>query len=555
MSLIDNSRLNQRILNLTGHGSHDLIQPYLQLEGLSSFVAANHEQLHDEVLLETPFGFAQYCISALADRSQDSTVAEHYLKWKEFLLNASDLAHESYATFLSISDLPPELKQTAINNLLKLPLYHTLYDEVITAVSRITINPVFQTPIAAASLRAAFLCSPCIILDDLGKTVPSTLPSELSPNLRLEEILHKINSQAQNLKLTLHQTLSTHYQYNIDSESEWILLPYDNVTHARSLVKEATHQWLGSQIQSLICENSLATAVYSESANLAYRNSIDLFNRSILQCGKRRKDIDHTEIVNFYSHGSFLLKGTDKLDLSLCQIQKEQIFETTEDQKVIFLLPQVSRQPQHVNVARCVYDANFAIKQVTRCSYSDVEPAIKAAKEKAMEFDKLSAVIVPIDFKRNDHISEPDFSFPHRIAQIDSETNDKFMVYMMGDFLGWYEYLIGLGTLEMAVLGGEDDDELDSFKTSASTIYSDVRDRYYTFFKRAPSLCVFRSSELKGIFLRFLPSKSVNIFSSLFMKDLEDRTLSYWYEQLQDRELLGRMSIISHLIQDSYTVY
>ena len=104
--------LDQELLheNRTQQGGfHDLIAPAIHFGVSNSAMVSKHEGFHDELLKHSPFGGFQSDVAFFASEALNST-AEYALlqRWRDLSIMASRMAHETYATYLSIKWFSPD---------------------------------------------------------------------------------------------------------------------------------------------------------------------------------------------------------------------------------------------------------------------------------------------------------------------------------------------------------------------------------------------------------------------------------------------------------------
>jgi hypothetical protein len=91
-------------------GWHDFTSPAINALSATRDLVIGHENIHDEILFKTPYGGLQFVSNELAHKIAKSDNRLHPSAREVFfrLSDASDIAHESAATYLSITLQPAE---------------------------------------------------------------------------------------------------------------------------------------------------------------------------------------------------------------------------------------------------------------------------------------------------------------------------------------------------------------------------------------------------------------------------------------------------------------
>ena len=171
--------------NRSEAGYHDLKYHYVESQHASNALVSRHENYHGQLLEHTPFGsFQRNLLSVCEMLSHDSIVSEHL---NELLLNSlevSSIAHECYATYLSIKSFELDEHKSLLN---KHPEeYRLYYSRISNLVDNDFGSSYLQFIVAKAMLSGAFGCNPLISLDPFDLSVKVIMDVSLFPNHRLD---------------------------------------------------------------------------------------------------------------------------------------------------------------------------------------------------------------------------------------------------------------------------------------------------------------------------------------------------------------------------------
>jgi hypothetical protein len=173
-------------------GSHDFDKPVLNPFGTQATFVVNHENVHDNILLRTPFGNFQRIIKQLAnaDTAKLTFLHPHPQETFELLCDVSELAHESAATYLSIMLEPAKSSQEILN---QHPIPYQRYYATLADVIGDIASASYVKYVIARELVDVIFAPP--LLDALEKWLTGnefTLQEWQKPNFRLTQSINAI---------------------------------------------------------------------------------------------------------------------------------------------------------------------------------------------------------------------------------------------------------------------------------------------------------------------------------------------------------------------------
>lgn len=217
----------------THAGYHDMHKPVVDIRSWNSAVTTKHERLHDELFMHSTFGGFQKDVALVASLfSPSSEYRSVFENWKQISLDESRIAHETYATFLSIKSFPPDKEQYLLGRHPR--EYQTYFNHLSSVIDSDCGSSFLQYLVAKSLVTCAFwgrIRARVVTQKEILN--PKVLPEE-SPDLRLYNLLENFETKLSDpIFAAIDQSVEELIikgvlpkGFRAQSEADWTALPY-----------------------------------------------------------------------------------------------------------------------------------------------------------------------------------------------------------------------------------------------------------------------------------------------------------------------------------------
>lgn len=217
-------------LGLPVAGFHDADRPSIVSDSINEMLVVQHEMHHDIALTETNFGFIQSIFRRVYDSPKSPTIRESVGNWHLHLLDHSRVAHEAYATYLSIKQQPYKVCASLVHELPQ--EYKDYYDKLACLIDEILPCTFLQFMVGKIVIEICFSSRLIEKMLAWQPGMPPRLEDVDSPDKRLEKLVPVWRSSLPEMRALLKGKCPLQYFYpaigrsfDILSEKEWMALP------------------------------------------------------------------------------------------------------------------------------------------------------------------------------------------------------------------------------------------------------------------------------------------------------------------------------------------
>ena len=239
----------------TVSGYHDLETAFINNKHAGNTLVLRHEMLHDRVLTQTNYGFAQN-VFHFAMRSRVSKVRVSAARWCNTLIESSRCTHETYATYLSI-------KLFAASREAELLETHPIqYQEYFHNLAKI-VDPIFTSSFGQYLIGKTIIeiCFSSCLLDSLLNWTPddnAQIIPEHKPDFRLQSSISLWKDELPNLLSILlsevdkcKTTIGLPSRFNLQCEDDWLNLHSNISGKLDDFLLDLVREWMYPRAEEL----------------------------------------------------------------------------------------------------------------------------------------------------------------------------------------------------------------------------------------------------------------------------------------------------------------
>jgi len=524
-------------------GSHDIDRVLILPENAGSLLVTRHEGVHDKLLTETPFGTIQFAFRQLQKNAISPVTRSNAERWLEELFDASMLTHECGATYLSIKSFPVEMHSRLLSGHSKEyeryfhypgdvidPVFHSSYLQFL--VGKIAVE------VCLSSRLQEHLC-------DWSLDLKVEIADCDAPDNRLKELLPTIGNKLCRLVSFIDEniareknTLSLPRRFDFQSEDAWSSLTVDIGDKLDNYLLSIIREWMypiAEKLWPCLLHEEWMDCRKRFVHNIETRSGTNLFSSFFTHFTHQRPSLSVVTIRRALRHGVTVIDNKRIAD----QVQLRHLDNSTEPIAIltdppgprIFITDSlVDKSLENLCWNRLVYLKKDQLFHADKLSHKLMKKALQVRKTLAatgLPIPNIDLIVVGL---RWNPTSVFDSLYTEIVAYHTIEHSnrqmyfdvDRIIWYMGGDFFGWYDMLVSLGTLETVTLHTREKVSEDQFSKLISRKSTLQEIDYMTKIEsKSPDWLVFRNPSLAGLFLRILPVESAGNIYAILAHDLK----------------------------------